>query len=75
MVVDVAVQLSQKFRAVESPVYIFRNIRATFPSGVKNDLRPSFGLILFLTKPKSSAISRRGINIFILPNSLFSNVE
>ena len=45
-----------------SPVYIFRNIRATFPSGVKNDLRPSFGLMLFLTRPKSSAISRRGSN-------------
>ena len=39
-----------------SPVYIFRNIRATFPSGVKKDLRPSFGRILFLTRPKFSAI-------------------
>lgn len=58
-----------------SPVYIFRNIRATFPSGVKNDLCPSFGLMLFLTRPKSSAISRRGNSFFILPNSLFSKVE
>ena len=58
-----------------SPVYIFRNIRATFPSGVKNDLCPSFGLMLFLTRPKSSAISRRGSSFFILPNSLFSKVE
>lgn len=50
-----------------SPVYIFRNIRATFPSGVKNDLRPSFGLMLFLTRPKSSAISRRGSNFVSCP--------
>lgn len=50
-----------------SPVYIFRNIRATSPSGVKNDLRPSFGLMLFLTRPKSSAISRRGSNFVSCP--------
>lgn len=50
-----------------SPVYIFRNIRATFPSGVKNDLRPCFGLMLFLTRPKSSAISRRGSNFVSCP--------
>ena len=37
-----------------SPMFIFRNIRATFPSGVKNDLRPSFGLMLFLTRPMPS---------------------
>ena len=58
-----------------SPVFIFRNIRSTFPSGVKNDLRPSFGLRLFLTSPKFSAIPWRGSNFFILPNSLFSKVE
>lgn len=58
-----------------SPVYIFRNIRATSPSGVKNDLRPSFGLMLFLTRPKFSVITRRGSSFFIPPNSLFSKVE
>lgn len=50
-----------------SPVYIFRDIRATFPSGVKNDLRPCFGLMLFLTRPKFSAISRRGSNFVSCP--------
>ena len=74
MVVDVPFNCSISFGQL-SPVYIFKNIRATFPSGVKKDLRPSFGLILFLTRPKFSAISRRESNFFILPNSLFSNVD
>ena len=51
------------------------NIRATFPSAVKYDLRPSFGLRLLLTSPKFSAIAWSGSNFFILPNSLFSNVD
>ena len=50
-----------------SPVYNFRNIRTTFPSGMKNDLRPSFGLMLFLIRPKFSAISRRGSNFVSCP--------
>ena len=57
------------------PVYIFRNINATFPSGVKYDLRPNFGLMILLTSPKFSAIARSGSSFFILPNSLFSNVD
>ena len=74
LVVDVPFSCSISFGQL-SPVYVFRNIRATFPSGVRNDLRPSFGLMLFLTRQKFSAISRRGSNFFILPNSLFSKVE
>lgn len=42
---------------------------------VKYDLRPSLGRRLFLVSPKFSAISQRGSNFFILPNSLVSNVE
>ena len=72
----VASVASDIFRfAPNSFLCIFRNIRATFPSGVKNDLNPSFGLTLFLTIPKLSAISRRGSSFFILPKSLFSKVE
>ena len=58
-----------------SPVYIFRHIRATFPSGVKNDLRPSFGLMLFLTRPKFSAISRRGSNFVSCPIRSFRKLN
>lgn len=49
------------------------NLRTHFPSVVKKESRPSFGLMLFLIRPKLSAISRRGSrsNFFILPNSLF----
>ena len=39
------------------PVCIFKNINATFPSGMKYDLRPNFGLMLLLTNPKFSAIA------------------
>ena len=39
------------------------------------DLAPSFGLILLLTSPKFSATAWSGSSFFILPNSLFSNVD
>ena len=58
-----------------SPVYIFRNISATLPSGVKYDFLPRLGLRLLLVSPKFSAISRSGSSFFILPNSLFSKVD
>ena len=74
LVVDVAVQLFQPFRTAESHVHLQEHQRH-FPSGVKDDLRPSFSPMLFLTRPKFSAISRRGSSFFILPNSLFSKVE
>lgn len=41
----------------------------------KTSVSEIYGLMLFLTRPKFSAISRRGSNFFILPNSLFSKVE
>ena len=74
LVVYVAFSCSSSFEQL-SPVYIFRNIRATFPSDVKYDLRPSFGLILLLTSPKFSDIAWSGSSFFILPNSLISNVD
>ena len=57
-----------------NPVYIFRNIIATLPFGVKYAFHPNFGLKFMLTNPKFSTISQRGCSFFILPNSLFSNV-
>ena len=52
----------------------FWNNRATFPSAVKYDLRPSFGLRLLLISPRFSAFAWSGSNFFILPNSLFSKL-
>ena len=46
-----------------------------FSPELKYDLRPSFGLRLLLTSPKFSAIAWSGSSFFILPNSLFSNVD
>ena len=40
-----------------------------------HERRPSYDLRLLLTIPKFSAISRRGRSLFILPSSLFSNVD
>ena len=73
LVVDVAFSSSSSFGQL-SPMYI-RNISATFPSGVKNDLRPSFGLMLFLTRPKFSAISRRGSNFVSCPIRSFRKLN
>ena len=56
-------------------MYIFKNIKAALPSGVKNDFLPRLGIILLLTSPKFSANSRSGSSFFILPSSLFSNVD
>ena len=74
LVVTVAVQLFHQFGQM-NPVYIFRNIRATFHSGVKNDLRPSLGLMLFFTRPKFSAISRRGSNFVSCPIRSFRKLN
>ena len=54
-------------------VYIFRNISATFPSGVKYGFRPLLGALRLLTRPKLSAISRSGRCFFIRPSSVCSN--
>ena len=43
--------------------------------GLTYDLTPRRGLILFLASPKISAIACGGSSFFILPNSLFSNVD
>ena len=42
-----------------SPMHIFRDIRTTFPPCAKNNLRPSFCLMLSLTRSKFSVISWR----------------
>ena len=70
LVVDVAVQQFQQFRAAESRVCLQEH-QGHFPFRSEERLESQLGLILFLTRPKLSAISRRGINFFILPNSLF----
>ena len=39
------------------PAYIFRDISATLPSGMKQNVLSGFGLILFPASPEFSAIS------------------
>ena len=73
IVVDLPFNCSSSFGLLR-PVYIFRKISATLPSGVKYNLRPIFGLVLLLLCSKFSAISCRGSFRLILPSSLCSNV-
>ena len=71
LIVDVSVPIS--FGLLRT-VYIFRNISATLPSGVKYDLRPILDLMLLLVSPEFSAIARSGNFFLVLHNSLCVNV-
>lgn len=55
------------------PAYIFRDISATLPSGMKQNVLSGFGLILFPASPEFSAISPERDKSQYSAKSTFSN--